>query len=108
MRFLSSRHSSPVPPSPLAEIVGDVDYGDGRLSAFDAHAANHEVHPILSMPEDMLDIWPHFRRLGIRSNTMLRHRSILRLLSVDLTGLADTGQERFVGRRSISCVRPSR
>ena len=87
-----------MPPPPSTEIVGDVGHDDRRLGALDADAADHEVHPILLVPEDMLDVCPHFRLPGIRSSMVFWHRSILRLLSVDLAGLTGTGQERFIGR----------
>ena len=87
-----------MPPSPSAEIVGDIGHDDRRLGALDADAPDHEVHPILLMPEDMPDACPYFRLLGIRSSMMVRHRSVLRLLSMDLAGLTGTGQKRFIGR----------
>ena len=47
-----------MPPSPSAETVGDVGHDDRGLGALDTNAADHEVHPVLLMPEDMLNACP--------------------------------------------------
>ena len=97
-----------MPPSPSAKVVSDIGHNDRHFGALDADAADHEVHSILLISGHMLGSCPLFRFLGIRPSVALWHRLIFRLLSVDSAGLASTGQERFIGLRSISRVRPNR
>ncbi len=85
-----------MPPSPSAEIVGDVGHDDRGLGALDADAADGEIHSVLLVTEDMLDPRSNLGPLRVRLGGALRHRLAFRLPSMDLTGFADIGEKIFI------------
>lgn len=102
----SSGRGSGFPPSPSAEIVGDVGHDDRRLGAFEADAANDEVHPRLLLREDVLDAGADRGFPGIGLGHALRHRLAGGLPAVDAAGLAAIGQEVLVSLGAIGRVGP--
>jgi hypothetical protein len=93
----SSERSSSLPPSPSAEIVGDVCHGDGGFGALYADGADEKPHPIFLMGEDMLDAGANLGLLGVGPGGPLRHWFAFGLLAVDAADLAAIGQELLVG-----------
>ena len=97
----------PLPPSPSAEIVGDVGHDDGRLGALDADAADRQLHAVLLLREDVLDARPHRGFPGVGLGGALRHRLAGRFLSMNRAALAAVGQVFLIRLRPLGGVPPN-
>src|SRR5262245_12883794 len=86
------------------DVVDEIGHSDLDRCSGDPDSPDEQAHPILLLGEHMLDTRTDFRFRIVGPPHRLRHSAAFRLLAMDMADEAVLGQERIVGRRSVSGI----
>src|SRR6476469_971143 len=76
------------------------------FSPGDADGADEQIHPVLLLRENMLNLGADFRFRVVGAPDRAGHGASLWLFAMDMADEAVLSHELFVGRRSVGGIRP--